>query len=436
MKRLENGENGIMNKPVNSDYLTSAFKTIQKVFPKLGEDDVRKILMEAEICTYPKDTILCHEGEYESIFYIVVSGEVDITVLLDDGQKRHITCLGDGQFFGELAVIEDEPRTATVTTTKETLVVQLSKESFQTLLRSHSSVAMVTLEKLTANLRATDQATISDLSRTNAELREALEELKAAQAELVAKERMQRDLEIAAQVQRSLLPNEFPKVHGWSCYGTNVPARTVGGDLFDVLCLDDNHIGILLADVADKSVHAALIMAVVKTLVLIESKHNLSPREVLLNVHRGLIEVAGDRRLVTAIYGVLDLTSGELRYVRAGHDFPLLIRANDKHIEKLDVEGRFLGVIEELHLEESTVAMAPGDTLCLYSDGIPDACNESMESYGMDRFKQSMIRHVDLEPKSLCHSILNDIYQYENNALRTDDMTLLLVNRWGQDSTD
>lgn len=427
---------GIMSKSVDSDNLTPAFKTVQGVFPKLGEDDARKVIMEAEICTYPTGTILCHEGQYENTFYIVVSGEVDITVLLDDGQKRHITCLSEGQFFGELALIENKPRTATVTTTKETLVIQLSKEPFRTLLRRQPSVAMVVLEKLTANLRATDQATIYDLSRTNAELRTALEELKAAQAELVAKERMQRDLEIAAQVQGSLLPNEFPKIHGWSCYGTNVPARTVGGDLFDVLRIDANHIGMLLADVADKSVHAALIMAVVKTLVLIESKHNLSPREVLLNVHRGLIEVAGDRRFVTAVYGVLDIANGKLRYVRAGHDLPLLVRANGKHIESLGAEGRFLGVIDELHLEESVVTMDPGDTLCLYSDGIPDACNESMESYGMERFEQCVIRHAGLGPRDLCHSILNDIYKYENNALRTDDMTLFLIKRWDQDSAD
>src|SRR3989338_8069524 len=214
----------------------------------------------------------------------------------------------------DIALIDHKPRTATITTTGPATVLEISEHDFEQLLAQSPNMALAMIRRFVTSFRASGQQTNADLTRKNEELRQAYDELKAAQAEIVAKEKLERELEIAGEVQRSLLPSRFPKVKGYSFAGRNVPARHVGGDLYDVIKIDDSHVGLLMADVSDKGVHAALIMAVTRTLFLSHARHSLSPNEVALAVHNGILEVSSnDDMFVTVFYGVLHLASGRLR---------------------------------------------------------------------------------------------------------------------------
>jgi sigma-B regulation protein RsbU (phosphoserine phosphatase) len=284
------------------------------------------------------------------------------------------------------------------------------------------------IRHITANLRTADQAAIKDLSQKNAELARAYDELKAAQADIVAKERMERELEIAGEVQRNLLPAQFPTTPGYTYAARNAPARHVGGDFFDVLRVDNEHVGLLMADVSDKGVHAALIMAVTRTLFVAHARRSVSPAEVALAVHNGLLEVAeNDDMFVTVFYGVLNLPTGELCYVRAGQDKPLLFRKAGGPPERLDAEGRFLGMLPGLTLEEKLITVEPGDLLVSYSDGVPDAVNTANESYGPERLVALLEAGRTNTADQVCDAILDDVFAFRGAAPAFDDITVLVM---------
>lgn len=401
---------------------------VRQALPGVTDDDVRALLNVAVTQTYPAEHVLCHEGEVEHTFYILAEGQAEISQKLGDGTKRVIVTRKPGEFFGEMALIEKLPRTATVATLSKSVLLEISEDAFQELLAARPTLALAMIRRFVANMRASGRQTIADLTRKNAELRQAYDELKAAQAELVQKEKLEHELEIAGEVQRSLLPSRFPPVKGYSFFGRNVPARHVGGDLYDVIKVDDEHVGLLMADVSDKSVHAALIMAVTRTLFLSHARRSLSPAEVALAVHEGLLEVSSnDDMFVTVFYGVLNANTGRLRYVRAGQDEPLLFRAAGGPPEVLTADGRFLGMWPDLKLEERSVDLCPGDLLVTYSDGVTDAVNEAGQAYGQERL-MALLEGQRLAPaKVVCSAIFNDVFEFRGNAPAFDDITVLVA---------
>lgn len=401
---------------------------VRQAFPGITEDDVRALMKVAVARTYPAGHVLVHEGEIEHVFYILADGQAEISQKLGDGTKRVIFTRQPGEFFGEMALIEKMPRSATVTALTDVTVLEVSEEAFQELLASHPTLALAMIRRFVSNVRASGRATIADLTQKNEELRRAYEELKAAQAELVQKEKLEHELEIAGEVQRSLLPTTFPTVSGYSFFGRNVPARHVGGDLYDVLRVDDEHVGLLMADVSDKSVHAALIMAVTRTLFLSHARRSRSPAEVALAVHEGLLEVSSkDDMFVTVFYGVLNTNTGRLRYVRAGQDEPLLYRALGGPPEILTADGRFLGMLPELKLEERETCLYPGDLLVMYSDGVPDAVNSENATYGLERLRVLLEAHRSAPAEVVCAAIFNDVFEFRGDAPAFDDITVLVV---------
>ena len=401
---------------------------IRQAFKEISDAELETLCRVAALRTYPIDTLLCREGEIEHTFYIVADGQVAITHHLSAKEERLIALLSPGDFFGEMALIEHKPRSASVRTVTIATVLEISEEVFNSLLRQSPAMALSMIRYITANLRAADQAAIMDLAQKNTELAKAYEELKAAQTELVAKERIERELEIAGEVQRNLLPAEFPPAPGYSFAGRNVPARQVGGDMYDVIKIDAEHVGLLMADVSDKSVHAALIMAVTRTLFLAHARQSLSPADVALAVHAGLLEVsANDDMFVTAFYGVLHLPSGALNYVRAGQDKPLLYRAAGGPPERLEAEGRFLGMLEGLVLEERHVTLEPGDLLVAYSDGIPDAINLNIDDFGLDRLIELIDQNRAQPVDAVCRAIFEGVFAFRGLAEAFDDITVLVT---------
>lgn len=401
---------------------------VRQAFPGVTDADAQALMTVAVAQTYPMDHVLCHEGEIEHVFYILAEGQAEISQKLGDGSKRVIVNRQPGEFFGEMALIEKKPRAATVSTLSKVTVLEVSEDAFQELLTERPNLAMAMIRRFVANVRGSDRGVITDLTQKNAELRRAYEDLKAAQAELVNKEKLEHELEIAGEVQRSLLPARFPPVPGFSFFGRNVPARHVGGDLYDVIKIDDEHVGLLMADVSDKSVHAALIMAVTRTLFLSHARRSLSPAEVALAVHDGLLEVSSnDDMFVTVFYGVLHAPTGRLRYVRAGQDKPLLFRAGGGPPETLDAEGRFLGMWPNLQLEERQTDLRPGDLLVTYSDGVTDAVNLTNDSYGDERLIALVQSQRQAPVKVVCSAIFSDVFEFRGNAPAFDDITVLVA---------
>jgi sigma-B regulation protein RsbU (phosphoserine phosphatase) len=183
-----------------------------------------------------------------------------------------------------------------------------------------------------------------------------------------------------------------------------------------------------MADVSDKSVHAALFMAITRTLFLAHARRSVSPTEVALAVHHGIMEVSTtDEMFVTVFYGVLRIPTGQLCYVRAGQDKPLLFRGESGLPQLLEAEGRFLGMLPDLSLEERCVELRPNDMLVAYSDGIPDAVNEQDDAYGTARLINLIAQHRSAPAAEVCSAIFNDVFAFRGEAPAFDDITVLVA---------
>ena len=400
---------------------------LKSTFEGLEENVLQSLRAVAQRRTYPANTILCRQGEIEHTFYVIVDGRVMTTRTLEDGDDRMLGILGPNKYFGEIALLDDMPRIATCTTLTETTVLEITEETFDRLVEESPTLAYAITRRVLDALRNTDQQAIDVLKTKNEALQKAYADLQEAQERLVQKERLIRELELAADVQRSLLPADLPQYPNYQFAAYLQPARQVGGDFYDVIEIDEEHVGLLMADVADKGFHAALFMAVTRTLFWGESLNTLSPAKVALAVHRGMLDVASTSDVfVTAFYGVLHRPSGRLTYIRAGHDRPLLYRPNHP-VTRLPGQGRFLGMLEELNLSEYTIQLQAGDRLLLFSDGVPDAVNLQGQAYDNGRLMKLFTAIGYHSAADIVHRIATDIAQWCQDAPPFDDLTLLAV---------
>ncbi|NWG22148.1 MAG: SpoIIE family protein phosphatase [Chloroflexi bacterium] len=258
-------------------------------------------------------------------------------------------------------------------------------------------------------------------------LRATIAELETAQAALLAKERLEREMELAREVQQSVLPRTFPALAGYAFAARNRPARQVGGDFYDVFALGDDRIGLVIGDVSGKGMPAALYMALARSLILAEARREPSPRATLGNVNRLLRELGDPRMFVTVFYGVLDGYARHMTYCRAGHDYPLLLRDGAAH--QLTAPGTFLGFLEtrELRLEEESVILAPGDRLILYTDGLTDAQTAARELFGIERLCNLALSLTPHDPHAIVTETFAALDSYTGAAEQYDDMTMLVV---------
>lgn len=260
-----------------------------------------------------------------------------------------------------------------------------------------------------------------------ADLRAKIAELEAAQAELAHKERMERELELARQVQQSMLPRTFPEVAGFRFAARSDPARQVGGDFYDVFPLDAGRFGITVADVSDKGMPAALYMALTRSLLLAEARRTPSPRAVLQTINRLLMELSEPNMFVTMFYGVVDTASRRLTYARAGHERPILLR--DGAIRELPGQGPLLGLFERepLHLSEDHLDLATGDRLVLYTDGLTDVPAPDGRLLERAEFHAMLEASAHHPAGDLCAAVFDTVAGYRQDAPQFDDMTMLVI---------
>jgi sigma-B regulation protein RsbU (phosphoserine phosphatase) len=259
------------------------------------------------------------------------------------------------------------------------------------------------------------------------QLRAKIAQLEAAQHELVMKERMERELELAREVQQSVLPRRFPQMPGFEVAARNEPARQVGGDFYDVVQLDDDHFGVVIADVSDKGIPAALYMALARSLILAEAHRDTNPRNVLVNANRLLLELGEPGMFVTVFYGVIQRSTGHLTYVRAGHDQPFVMRGD--RLVQLGGQGMALGVLENdpFMLSQEEFLLQKGDRLLLFTDGLVDIQSPAGTRFNQERLKAMWEGMGGLAVDEIRDQTFKTLLSYKGRAEQTDDMTLLVV---------
>jgi sigma-B regulation protein RsbU (phosphoserine phosphatase) len=254
--------------------------------------------------------------------------------------------------------------------------------------------------------------------------------------EKAEKERLEQELRIARSIQMSLLPQGPLHMPGLSLSGHCEPAREVGGDYYDFLPLENDRLGILIADVAGKGTSAALYMAELKGLVLSLSRHHVSPRQLLIEANSIISKHLDARSFITMTYAVVDLRARTITCSRAGH-CPLIYvpgpDAASRTAQVLTPEGMVLGLQFDLGdtfdrlLEEVTLPLGHGDLFVLYTDGISEAMNPQGDCFGDHRLVELAQRNADLTSDALRDCILSEVHTFAGDAAQHDDMTMVLL---------
>lgn len=373
----------------------------------------------------PGEAIL-QEGDLGRTILVIMDGQVEV-IKGSGAEAMKLSERGPGEVFGEMAFFEAQPRFATVRAIDPVRILEISEDGLRGALAEQPELLFHTTQIVSARLRAAQQQMIADLQRKNRELQQAYEELKQAQAALIVKERLERELELAREIQANFLQTEFPHLPGFICAARSRPARQVGGDFYDMIPLDPRRVGLVMADVSDKGIPAALFMALSRSLIRAEARRDPSPRQVLLTVNRLLQEMSQADMFVTVFYGVLDLEQGNLRYARAGHDRPLVYCTRTGECRFLQAKGIMLGILEDIDLEEAQDILEPGDRLVLYTDGVTDANSPAGEFFSAQRLQDVVCQAHAAGPQALCDYIFARLDEFQAGATQYDDMAVLVA---------
>lgn len=236
-------------------------------------------------------------------------------------------------------------------------------------------------------------------------------------------ERMAQEMQVAQVVQKTLLPKTLPQVDGWNIDSYWKPAHEVGGDFYDFIHFADGRLGIVIGDVTDKGVPAAIVMASTRSILRTIAMRYVSPGAVLSRVNDLLRPDIPERMFITCLYMVIDPVHGHLRMANAGHNIPILKKPG--HINEIMVRGMPLGILPGMEYEEVQLELEPGSTIILYSDGITEARDQSGELFGTRRLVEAL-GHVGTE-QGITENILSELRSFTGSGWEQDD-DITLVN--------
>jgi len=402
-----------------------------------GFDDVAMALVLDHLRqeVLPANHVVFEDNAPGDTIYIIKSGRVQVSKMLENGQEYVFAELGPGEFFGEMALLEEKPRSARVSTLTTTCLLGMSRDTFNALIAQHPAMAANFLKVISARLRQRTQvqemllqekqALVEELGAKNTALESALSELRAAMATVAEHERVQRDLEIAWQIQRQMLPAALPQLPELQLHAITVPSRRVGGDFYDAVCLWPRRIGLLLGDVAGKGIPAALQMARLMGEFRACVSHRSDPAGVM-QVLNGLLcqRNVPWTSFVTAQYLVLDLAQGFVQFICAGHPPILLCRANGQ-MERLGAVSNIpLGIDANFVYCQETQRLAPGDRLLLYSDGAYEVQNAQGAMLGLSRLAE-LFAAAPPHPKAAIDALQGDLAAFGDTRILHDDTTFL-----------
>ncbi len=398
-------------------------------FTALPSDELDRLVAELDVVNLSSGDILFREGDPGEHLYVVVSGELEILMAPDTDDELLLNILHEGEYLGEMSLIQPGGhRTASARARGNVVLLSMNRQQFKELVEHHPEMSAAMVNVLSQRLDNTNVSTFRDLTEKNRQLQQAFDELKAAQEQLIEKERLERELKVAADIQMSILPDRLPRHERFDFGGRILPARQVGGDFYDIFVLDQDRFGVLIGDVADKGVPSAIFMARAHALIIAEADTGISPGDVLRRANRHITRLEKSTQFVTALYGVLDTRHGEFSYARAGHEPPLLLNSQGEVNRLPHQPGMALGLWERIALDECTISLPRDSLLVLFTDGMTDCRNPKGEPFGLERIKMTMAGLWNETAQSSCDRLFDTLMMYQSGSKQDDDVTLVAIH--------
>jgi len=280
---------------------------------------------------------------------------------------------------------------------------------------------------------ATKPIDLDDLSVTIEKAIEQIEYVHKSQKEHTQLESLRTDLAIASQIQQAILPQVFPPfpedADKVDIAASMTPAKDVGGDFYDFFRIDDNHIGLVIADVSGKGIPAAIFMAVSRTLTRATGIRGGNPADCISYANKLLAAESVNCMFVTMFYGILDVNTGEVVYCNAGHNPPYIVR-QDGEVKVLPMtQDPMVGAIGGIDFHQNTVQLAAGDALVMFTDGVTEAMNGVYEAYGEQRLEATLAHASQMSSQEIVDAIKADVATFVDGAEQSDDITVLVLKK-------
>lgn len=398
------------------------------LFRDLPKAELFELVSELPLETHASGEYLFYEGELGNSLFVVRTGRIEVVLAGGTSNEMLLRTCGPGEYVGEMSLIlKQGKRTASVRVRDDSQLWMMTRDKFNECLTRWPHLAYSMVEIISERLESSNEAAFHDLVKKNQMLQKAYDELKEAQAQLIEKERLERELQVAADIQLSILPDVLPDTHEYSFGARILPARQVGGDFYDIFDLKDHRIGVLIGDVADKGIPSALFMARTHALIMAEADIGMTPAEVMNLVNSHITRLQKSTQFVTVLYGILDLKLREFSYARAGHEPPLIMHANGSVERMPHSSGMAIGLWEPVTLDEKMVKLTSGDTLLLYTDGMTDCRNPKGEPFGLERIKSKLGELPRQSAQQICNTLLENLQNFQDGSKQDDDITLVAV---------
>jgi serine phosphatase RsbU (regulator of sigma subunit) len=411
------------------------------LFKGFPDDELNQLIASMADQRLEAGEVLFWQGEEGHECYVILEGELEVIAHPGRSEVR-LEVRQAGQMIGEMALIDPSPRSATVRAVSASHVAVLGEPAFMVLIHRNPELMFAMLRSNTVRLRRTSQQMIEDMEAKNAELVEAYNELKAAQSERIRLSRIDEELAVARRIQELFLPRKLPQPHGWQVAAFSRGAQAIGGDFFDCIELPGGQLGIVVADVCGKGVPAALFVALTRSLLRASSLapwafqrgDDMQAEDILAGAlwftNDYIATEHGESNMfITLFYGVLEPATGELSYVNAGHNPPLIFPAGPGSARELESSALPLGFVSGQVYEIAQATLAPGEQLISFSDGITEAMNLAGEPYGDERLLETLRAHSGTPALALVETITRSVDAYAAGAAQADDMTLLIIQR-------
>ena len=416
------------------------------IFARFDPRALRTVAARCSSVTFPAGETIMRQGEHGSFALVILEGEVDVYVEIPAG-LIHMATLGQDRVVGELGGFADVPRTATIVARTDIAALRVDRDNLMSLAAEFPSIGIEIIGELGQRLHSTNQslayltyaanalardeydaAMLVELTNQSGALASFARAFADMAAEIRAKQSRREEMQAAAAIQQSILPGPLPQDGAASRVDLHAdmrPAREIGGDFFDFFLIDEDRLAFTVADVSGKGIPAALFMAVSRT-VMRNAASGADMGARMIDANRLLSAENAACMFVTMFHGVLDLTTGLLRYCNAGHNPPYLLRA-DGGRETLKATGIPFGIDSDRPYRIAEISLVPGDALFLFSDGITEAFSPAGEIFGEPRLERALDGARGRGAAEMVAEVIGATDEFAAGAEQSDDITCLAL---------